>query len=468
MDFFANIINFFLVLLGILISIIFIKHFYSNVIDKKKKNLRKRDLDYILDKLILDQEITFSKNEINEELIDGMIEIINSISGSMRRKLIKAIKKNGIIDYVYNKYKKARSKYKKEYYLYVLGELRCNKYIGDLLEEDLEELKKDKLLVSYFFALVVIIDEWIFSLKKNIIFDYIDRLITVTKFMEEYQNWNTKRLMDYFLNQTDNFFIYAIDNFEIIDYFLDQIYEKKLGLEVKGEILYIISLNREYKIVDFLESEFYKYINKEKEEEEREYLIKIIKSLSVLGLESSNDLFLEGIESEDWVIRSESVKGLGNFKKNMDMIYMKLFDESWWVRYNSALAISKFGSRGKSTLFFALKSTVDDQYAKEIAAYVLVDKIYTNMIKRLALEGNLEIIINEIIIIINQGNNMNILDEVMTNPDFSNEQKINLISKVNSNKFYSYYEDVLKNDQNISEEIKDLISKKKRENQNLT
>ncbi len=332
-----------------------------------------------------------------------------------------------------------------------------------LLKEDLIKIQKKKLIISYFFALILIVDEWIFELDEKIIYEYINKLIDILELMENLQKWKTKRLIDYLLNGTKNFFAFTANNYKFIDYLITEVYKRNVSLDLKGSILYIIALNREYEIISFTENEFLENIEKERTQEETEYLIKTIKSLAALGSESSNKLFLQGIKSENWVIRSESIKGLANFIENIDAIYEKLFDQNWWVRYNSALSILKFGVKGRSVLFSILKAEIKDKNAKDIAAYILVDNIYMEMVTESIKNKSLFLILEEILLIVNEGNNMKILNKIVECSNLEDEYKMKFISKVTSYKFYEHYENSLKNNQKISINIKNMIEEKRGE-----
>lgn len=105
---------------------------------------------------------------------------------------------------------------------------------------------------------------------------------------------------------------------------------------------------------------------------EAEVQIAIVETLGQLGGPMAFDSVEKAARSEDWRLRAKAATALAFIgdESVLPTLALGLEDESWWVRRNSASALSHF-TRGVEMLYTALHS--QDPFARDAASEALAD-----------------------------------------------------------------------------------------------
>ena len=322
----------------ILIGVNFLIYLYLNLVQNyKRKTIKKYEkdiLDYTFqhrskeDFIRLSTYKSLKRGYSMSLFLEKIIEIINLINGAHRKSLINLCDEMNI----------------------------SNKLI-----------KKYDLYRGYFSLVNNIVNEWIYELEDSQINKYIDLVFNIIGESKDSQNLNTKKLFEIFLTDTSSLFRYIIQNDNTRKYMINSLIRKEIPLSYKGEILYIMVLNFEYRINNFIKKEFSKYINNDDlTHDQLNYLIFLIKSLGEMGLQDAYNSFRNACKNKNWTIRAIGAKYLYKYKEKESFYFLEEFlkDSSWWVRKNAALSLDRLAYEGIDVLVKTLNS--QDKFAKEI------------------------------------------------------------------------------------------------------
>lgn len=388
----------------------------------------------------------YEKNKIDEEFINQAIIIMNSFTGEIRKKLSLHFDSMGFTDFLYKKYEKTRNKAMKEYYIYQIGELRSKKYLDILLEMNVEKLINEGLYKGYFFALNSITNEWINKIETRKILLYIEKIFNFIEIIEKQEKINLIRLMEILMNDTEDFFNYLIKNKDIKEYFMSLISNSNISNKSKGEIIYILAINKVYEIIPIIKKELELFPNLTADNaEDLEYIILLVKSCGELNTSDTEDVIINAGLKGKWIIKSIAAKYLWNnpTEINMELLYSMLFDKVWWVRSNAAVSLDKIGDEGFGYLLRALVS--DDKYAKETASNILSTGKMYDRIRLFLIEGETDFVIRDLKIIINNSLSLGIVDRLLNDKYISSFIKCKIIEVIETKAFIKYFDESLKN-----------------------
>ena len=107
-----------------------------------------------------------------------------------------------------------------------------------------------------------------------------------------------------------------------------------------------------------------------------ELKIGCIKALGTLGDPDNVFYLIKNLDSENWIIRSQSAKALGKIGSDIAISVLKnklLSDENFWVKYYSAIALKQLQEKGLNALYDVLKIKLDKQL-NDIVNYVLKEE----------------------------------------------------------------------------------------------
>lgn len=421
----------------LLISINFLIYINSYSIKKRNDKVLKKYEKDILKYLFHEN----SRNEILKEyknkkihmnlFIEKTVEIINTIHGSMRKDLIDLCDSLNISNTLIKKLNKPfGSRVSKELLLYQIGELRSKTLFSYLLNIDRTYLRKNDLYKSYFFAINNITNEWINELNETEINKYIDLVFSLIEESKDSFTLNTKKLFEIFLTDTSNLFKYIINHDNTRKYMIKSLITINIPLAYKGEVLYIMILNFEYRINNFIKKEFFKYIEKEELSlDELNYLIFLIKALGEMGLQDGYNAFKKACNNKNWTIKAIAAKYLYKFDKEDSYMYLEKFlhDSVWWVRNNAALSLDKMGTKGIKILLETLES--EDKFAREISSYILTSGSYYSLLKEeLSVEApNLKNFYK----LIKSPSGLVIIDRIIIDKSINVEVKIDIMKNIN-------------------------------------
>lgn len=412
------------------------------------KQILKRKIYYedeILNFLFKNKDLVLSQeSKIDKIFIEQGIKIINNFSGVLRKKLSQKFDSLGVSDFLYKKYLNTRQYSEKEYLLYQIGELRSLKYLNELLNLDHHKLISQKIHRGYFFALNAITNEWIYELEKDKISIYIDKIIEIIEIIEKNHVISLKRLIEVLMNDTEQLFNYFMNHEDVLNNFISKILKSDISKKSKGEIFYILSVNKIYQIAPILSEELEKSSDFEtNNDEELEYLILLIKSCGELSSEETNKWIVSAALKGKWILKSISAKYLytNPTLSNLELLFNMLFDKIWWVRYNSARSLDKLKGLGFPYLIKALES--NDKFAKDIVSIFITNgNVYELLIKDLKnFDKNSDF--SQLGLIINSSSNKGIVDKLIREPDISEEVKIEIIKLIKNNDFIEYFQNEL-------------------------
>jgi hypothetical protein len=111
--------------------------------------------------------------------------------------------------------------------------------------------------------------------------------------------------------------------------------------------------------------------------EDTELIIGCIKAMSEFGSENAIPFLLGQLSSQNWVIRSQTVKALGNTGVSDVIPSLKnklINDNNFFVKLYSAQAIMQFGESGMNELKSILYTT-QDETVKKILNYVVFERV---------------------------------------------------------------------------------------------
>lgn len=446
----------------LLISINFLIYINSYSIKKRNdKTLRKYEKDIL--KYLFQEN---SRNEILKEykknkiltnlFIEKVVEIINVVHGSMRKDLINLCDSlnvsNSLIKKLNNPFV---SKINKELLLYQIGELRSKNLFNYLLNIDRSYIRKNDLYKGYFFAINNITNEWINELSETEINKYIDLVFSLIEENKGSFTLNTKKLFEIFLTDTSNLFKYIINHDNTRKYMIKSLITRNVPLAYKGEVLYIMVLNFEYRINNFIKKEFFKYIEKEElSTDELNYLIFLIKALGEMGLQDGYNSFKKACNNKNWTIKAIAAKYLYKFDEEESYMYLEKFlhDSVWWVRNNAALSLDKMGLKGIKILLETLES--DDKFAKEISSYILASGSYYSLLKE-ELTGSAPKLDN-FYKLIKSPSGLVIIDRIVTDKSIDRGIKITIMKNINDKNHRIYLLDLAKRN-SVDIEIRQYI-----------
>lgn len=427
-----------------LITINFIIYIKSHIIKKKNdkvlKEYEKNILKYLFEERSKNELIkSFKSNKIYVTLfIEKVVEIINIINGDTRKDLIDLCDNLNISNILIKKLKSPFvSKIDKELLLYQIGELRSKKQFDYFLNSDRSYIKKHDLYKGYFFAINNIANEWINELDDLEINKYIDLVFILIEESKDSFTLNTKKLFEIFLTDTSNLFKYIISHDNTRKHMINSLITKNIPLAYKGEVLYIMVLNFEYRINNFIKKEFSKYIEKESLSlDELNYLIFLIKSLGEMGLQDGYSSFKKACLNKNWTIKAIAAKYLYKFDEKESYEYLEKFlhDSVWWVRNNAALSLDKMGLDGIKILVETLES--NDKFAKEVSSYVLSSGSYYNYLKEELIKNNTKM--DDLYKLIKSPSGLVIIDRIITDKSINSNKKLEIIMTIDDENHRAY------------------------------
>ena len=218
---------------------------------------------------------------------------------------------------------------------------------------------------------------------------------------------------------------------------INSLITRNIPLAYKGEVLYIMVLNFEYRINNLIKKEFSKYIIKDNLSlDELNYLIFLIKSLGEMGLQDGYSSFKKACNNKNWTIKAIAAKYLYKFEEKESYEYLEKFlhDPVWWVRNNAALSLDKMGLEGIKILIDTLNS--EDKFAKEISSYILASGSYYFYFKNELIKGNSKI--EEIHKLINSSSGLVIIDRIITDKNIDVAKKIEIFKNIDVKNHEAY------------------------------
>lgn len=424
-------------------------------------------------KISLDKELIFPKKSnfdyrslikrmfLVELFIEQAIIVINSFQGRIRNIIIEKMNEIGVSEYLFRKFKRAKDKKEREYYLFRIGELRNKKFINKLMQIEENKIFKKGYYKGYFIALSTLVDAWIHDMTDEEINAYIKKVFTVLVYLNAENEVDLKKFFEIFLMGKSNFFNALVRNKKMRKDLCEVIFKSNLSLVHRGMLLNMIALNHQLEVGEICLAEANEYLAKDQlSEEEKEYLNYLIKSLGEIGLAEYYSIIKTASESDNWVTQTIAAKYLHkfDFHETYEILYNMLFHNNWWIRYNSALSLEKLGLSGYQYLLRTF--SMDDKYAKEVAAHALVNGSFYNYILKFLINENTDFALNEISKIINGGNNLTIVDKLLGEKRVSLKVKFKLIESIDNSEFVFYFDEVLKN-KVMENEVFDLALEKR-------
>lgn len=430
------------ILLIFIIYVIYInRHNKENKNYKITKKYEKDILKYLFQENSRNEILREYKNNkiLTTLFVEKVIEVINIIHGSMRKDLINLCDSLNLSNLFIKKLENPFvNKVNKELLLYQIGELRSKNLFDYLLNTDKNYIKKNDLYKSYFFAVNNITNEWINELSEIEVNKYIDLVFLLIEKSKDSFTLNTKKLFEIFLTDTSNLFKYIINHDNTRKYMIKSLITRNVPLAYKGEVLYIVVLNFEYRINNFIKKEFFKYIEKEElSPDELNYLIFLIKALGEMGLQDGYNAFKKACNNQNWTIKAVAAKYLYKFDKEESYMYLEkfLYDSVWWVRNNAALSLDRMGLKGIKILLKTLES--EDKFAKDISSYILASGSYYYLLKKKLTTGK-ALKLENFYKLIKSPSGLVILDRIFTDKSLDIKIKIVIMKKI-SNKSHRIY-----------------------------
>lgn len=450
----------------ILIGVNFLIYLYLNLVQNyKRKTIKKYEkdiLDYTFqhrskeDFIRLSTYKSLKRGYSMSLFLEKIIEIINLINGAHRKSLINLCEEMNISNKLIKKFNHPfTGKIEKELLLYQIGELRSKKQLDYFLNFDRAYIKKYDLYRGYFSLVNNIVNEWIYELEDSQINKYIDLVFNIIGESKDSKNLNTKKLFEIFLTDTSSLFRYIIQNDNTRKYIINSLIRKEIPLSYKGEILYIMVLNFEYRINNFIKKEFSKYINNDDlTHDQLNYLIFLIKSLGEMGLQDAYNSFRNACKNKNWTIRAIGAKYLYKYKEKESFYFLEEFlkDSSWWVRKNAALSLDRLAYEGIDVLVKTLNS--QDKFAKEISAYTLSSGSYFFYFKEKLLKENKYLDGFHNLLTTNFGRVF--LERILLDNDISSKHKINIIKDLKYSNYEDYFITLLSREK-LSKEIENSL-----------
>lgn len=452
-----NITNFIilLIIINMLIVIdIIIIHFNENRKEREKIRKTKDYGDEINSCIWEDGYCMFGKRKIEQQFIDSAIEHINSYDGEKREKIIGMVERAGMPDYLYNKYRKSRFETDRKLCMYFMGEIRSGKYFQQLLLIEKKEILKKRVVFEYYFAIIRIFNQTSRGKNRSLEEIYSEKLYDIFEIVD--------RKFEYEIDKFCNLIIlegvskYHEEEERVLGYLLKRITDSNLSIKLKGEIIYTCAIRQIKSIKRYIYNIGKELLSKEQRSiAETELLIKIVKAYGELKIKQGDYILIEAAQDKSWNVRATAIKYIKSIDKNRELFRRLISDENWWVRNNSAEVLADMGKAGEEFLLEMLKS--GDKFARETAAYRLSVGEFGVNILRAVVEGNTESVLEIIRLIINSGNNMNILDIILKEELIKTKDKIKVLRVVKNNKFLEYYENSMKY-RNYEKEIEDACA----------
>ena len=287
-----------------------LKEEYSSVIES-----------YMQQNINLKEAAKYFNGKLNYELLKEVFKpYLKRYDGNEFKRLINLIIEIGLRDYYYQKVKSNKRKEK----------LKAVAFLGKLRDENNLEVM-EKLLDSNK-KLNTITAAWAISETSRT--DYLKPVIkslfnrsnmtyeAITELLVNFGEDMCEDLINYIkiYFKTDNYFItnFATEDFKVLSVFVD-----------------IFGFFRYEKSIPVLEKLLFKDIH-------TEVKIHIFKTLFKIGKPINADLH-EFLKSDDWVIRSQCTKYIGEIKAQQYSSYLikLLKDENWWVGYYAARSLWK-------------------------------------------------------------------------------------------------------------------------------
>ena len=162
---------------------IFYVHFYENRKEKIKSKKLEEYEEEINECIWELGSCSFRNNKIDDYFIESIIFSINSYAGEKREKIIKMAERAGIVEYIYNNYKKSWFETDRKLYIYFMGEIRSVYKFKELLKMEISEIVSRNILFEYFFAVCRIFNQQYENIEEGMIKkEIVLRKIYVEKF----------------------------------------------------------------------------------------------------------------------------------------------------------------------------------------------------------------------------------------------------------------------------------------------
>lgn len=143
--------------------------------------------------------------------------------------------------------------------------------------------------------------------------------------------------------------------------------------EVQGNLLlFIIDLLGEMGLTE-AGPELHKKLRQQVEGETNcETVVRIVRSLGLIGYSQALPDITRLLHHEKWFIRSQVAKTLGELKSEKMVMALSeaMSDDNWWVRHNAGEAMCKLGIVGIQRLE-EISNTSNDRFAREMARMTL-------------------------------------------------------------------------------------------------
>ena len=421
----------------IIFFIILYVHFNENR-KKKIKNKKRKEYAEDINECIWDLgKCSFKKKKIDIYFIDSIIFNINSYAGEKREKIIEMAERAGVVEYIYQKYKKSWFETERKLYIYFMGEIRSLNKFDELLKTEITEVVNQNVLFEYYFAICRIFKQQYENINKEIKEKFEEKLFEIFKAIDETDEYEIEKFCNLII--LEGILRYHEEESNILEKFFLRIMESDISLKSKGEVIYLCALRQVKGIKRYISNKSKELLKQEiRDRAEDELLIKLIKSYGEFRIKQGEYVITEAAKDREWNVRATAVKYIEKIEGN-EKLFMKLLgDENWWVRNNTAENLINKGKNGERLLINALKG--EDRFARESSAYRLSSGEFGIKILRYIFEGNLDKILDRIEALVNEGNNMNVLDIILKENLVSVEDKIKVIKVVKNPKFLDYYE----------------------------
>ncbi|MFN8579042.1 MAG: HEAT repeat domain-containing protein [Candidatus Sericytochromatia bacterium] len=361
----------------VLFSTISINHFWKSSIYKRKKELKEKYSEIMIDG-IFNNEIDSKKIKLSRKIeYETFIEICIDLIVSFPDKMFlihKAIFETNTYQYLRkNTYSKEWDK--KFYAIEKLGYLKLDALKEILIElyssEELLELKINILIAMSMIADIKIARFITYALSKDVYlspklieFLYVNIFKNMIK-RKDIENENViikdikgKYILETHIKEKTN----DIDSFI---YFFNKIREDdNITKLIKISIIDAIGVAKleeaENSIVDY----YYYY------QDDIDIRSACIRAFGEFKSKNTDHLIIKAMDDKDWILRNTSAKVSVKIGKSiLPNLNKLLYDKSYNVRLNSAKSLSMIGQEGLNVLAKELKS--EDKFVRETAQFIL-------------------------------------------------------------------------------------------------
>ena len=295
--------------------------YYENKEDRYKEKYSTIIESFIIGQLSLDQTMEYFENEHDYKILKNIFKAyLNNYDGEKLIKLKELTKKIGLNDYLYTNLK-SRNKKKS---------LKAAAYLGKL--EDENALNKLKKLLKSNNKLKIITSAWAISEIGDL--TYLKPVIkSLLNRSEMTYEAITELLVNFGEKICDKLIIYINKDLKVNGYLKNTFQTDQY--KILSVFIDIFGFYRYKKSINVLEKLLIKNNNEE-------VIIHIFKALVKIGRPVNVDL-KKFLESDSWVIRSQSAKYIGVIlaEEYSPILIKLLYDTNWWVGYYAAQSLWK-------------------------------------------------------------------------------------------------------------------------------